>query len=145
MRGSEDGPVGDRERCDVPSGDVHIVDEEFEAASMPGGAAYEAAERAAWEYERETRRRERHPAEVEYRDAAVSYQTDGLGRLLGIVEALAFDDVGRPARLTEAELAARSDLSIEALRADFAEFLRDRDSDLGDAAAEYLLSRSEAR
>jgi hypothetical protein len=47
--------------------------------------------------------------------------------------------------LTEEAFAAREGLSVEALRADFAEYLRDRDSDRGDEYADRQLALAEAR
>lgn len=155
MQGAECGGCG-CERCDVPEGDAALVAEAFEGASddcddcddcglAMDPAAWEAAERAQGVYESERLRAERHGASVEYRDAEVSYETDGLGRFVAILGALAFDDEGRPSRLTEEAFAAREGLSVEALRADFAEYLRDRDSDLGDEYADRQLALTEAR
>lgn len=155
MQGAECGGCG-CERCDVPEGDAALVAEAFEGASddcddcddcglAMDPAAWEAAERAQGVYESERLRAERHGASVEYRDAEVSYETDGLGRFVAILGALAFDDEGRPSRLTEEAFAAREGLSVEALRSDFAEYLRDRDSDLGDEYADRQLALTEAR
>lgn len=152
MQGAECGGCG-CERCDVSEGDAALVAEAFEDASdgcddcglAMDPAAWEAAERAQGVYQSERLRSERHGASVEYREAEVSYETNGLGRFVAILGALALDDEGRPSRLGEEAFAAREGLSVEALRADFAEYLRDRDSDLGDEYADRQLARAEAR
>lgn len=108
-------------------------------------AAIEAAERAQAAYYEQCAREERHASSVAYREAEVDYVADGFGRLVAITGAFACDDAGQPVSMTEADLAARDGITIEALREDFAEYLRDRDSDLGDEYAERLVAYAEAR
>lgn len=135
------------ERCDVPGEDAVLAFEDAltdvdEALASP--AAREATERASMAAEDARRSRERHPASVEYRDAEVSYTTDGLGRLVAVAEVLTFDDRGAPVRLSPADFAAREGMTAEEFLADFREYLRDRDADAADAQAERLLDRAGA-